>query len=719
MCRRGSHNPRLTLTKTHIFWSIRMKIPCAVETKTMILVNDDDKTSGGRNVEDVITEKQQPLPSSVSVTSLLADKEEEEEEETHCYDDIICSSSASILQSSCSLLDTECSESVITSSTSEFGKSSLLQKTDVILSSSPSSSSSSSSSFSSFTILRLKYLSVLLVIMLADGLQGTHLYVLYESYGFNVASLYALGFVTGAVTTPITGPLIDKFGRKRSAMLYCILEIGINLLEQYPFLSGLLVSRMVGGITTNLLSSVFETWLDTEYRNQRNNSRSNASSATATTNTTTTTTAIDDDNTTSSTSVISEWSKVTTYTDYDDDREVELEVEDTIAKNEYELIMRDSVVVSNLASIASGYLAHVLAEKNGPVGPFQGAVTCTGIALVTVSLLWTENYGVSSASFYDEKYEEIVEENDDNDGKFRQREHHSDEQMKAPSSKSIREYVMEAMTAFRSDSKILCIGIIQGLSAGSLQIFIFLWSPTLQKFASVSNINDADGQVSYFPFFGWAMDGSGEPAYGLIFGSFMAAGVTGGLCASYFRQAISLLFSPKNGSSSLQTVHIEAEGINIRPMALEFLVGVNYIISAILLFIPCILSTKSPESFSIALASFLAYEFLVGVTMPNEGVIRSIYLPSSGRATMMMVPRMIVNLAVSLGVLLTKYMASQSAFVAIAVLMGCTGCLQLSFMSHQEWTMIRRQSIQHARSLSITATKLVWPLEKSNKLKIT
>jgi len=703
-----------------------MKVPCAVEMKTMILVNDDvnnkilndtnDISSGGSNVDDVINEKQQPLPSSVSVASLLADKEEEEEVETHCYDDIVYSSSTSILQSSCSLLDTECSESVTTSSTSEFGKSSLLQKTDVIL----SSSLSSSSLFSSFTILRLKYLSVLLVIMLADGLQGTHLYVLYESYGFNVASLYALGFVTGAVTTPITGPLIDKFGRKRSAMLYCILEMGINLLEQYPFLSGLLVSRMVGGITTNLLSSVFETWLDTEFRNQRNNSRPNASTAAATnTTTTTTTTTINDDNITSSTSVISEWSKVTIYTDDDDedeDHEVEVEVEeDTIAKNEYELIMRDSVVVSNLASIASGYLAHVLAEKNGPVGPFQGAVTCTGIALVAVSLLWTENYGVSSAS----SYEKIVEENDDSDGKCREREHLSDEQMKPPSSKSIKEYVMEAMTAFRSDSKILSIGIIQGLSAGSLQIFIFLWSPTLQKFSSVSNINDVDGQVSSFPFFGWAMDGSGEPAYGLIFGSFMAAGVTGGLCAPYFRQAISILFSPKNGSSSLQTIRIEAEDINIRPMSLEFLVGVNYIISAILLLVPCILSTKSPESFSIALASFLTYEFLVGVTMPNEGVIRSIYLPSSGRATMMMVPRMIVNLAVSLGVLLTKYMASQSAFVAIAVLMGCTGCLQLSFMSHQEWTMIRRQSIQHARSLSITATKLVWPLEESNKLKIT
>ena len=496
---------------------------------------------------------------------------------------------------------------------------------------------------------------------------GTHLYVLYESYGFNVASLYALGFVTGAVTTPITGPLIDKFGRKRSAMLYCILEMGINLLEQYPFLSGLLVSRMVGGITTNLLSSVFETWLDTEFRNRRISSNSAAASS-ATTNTTTcttTTTTIDDDDTTTTTtasgSVTSEWSKGTIYTDGNDDdaeeQEQEDDDEDTIAKDEYELIMRDSVIVSNLASIASGYLAHLLAEKYGPVGPFQGAVTCTGVALVAVCLLWTENYGVSSvssaSSFY-EKNEEAEEEEDDNVN----RENGSYEQKQPPpSSKSIREYIVDAMATFRSDSKILTIGIIQGLSAGSLQIFIFLWSPTLQKFAS----SGVDGkQIAPFPICSWAMDGSGEPAYGLIFGAFMAAGVTGGLCAPYFRQAVSLLFSSpnnKNGPSALQTIHVEAEGITVRPLILEFLVGINYIIAAILLLIPCILPATSPESFSIALASFLTYEFLVGVTMPNEGVIRSIYLPSDGRATMMMVPRMVVNLAVSLGVLLTKCMA--------------------------------------------------------------
>ena len=131
-------------------------------------------------------------------------------------------------------------------------------------------------------------------IMLADGLQGkhiyiyffhskiyisnlcflsckiigTHLYVLYESYGYTVASLYCLGFVSGAITSPFIGPLVDKVGRRNSAIAYCVLEIGINMLEQYDILTGLIISRVVGGITTNLLFTVFESWLVTEHRNE-------------------------------------------------------------------------------------------------------------------------------------------------------------------------------------------------------------------------------------------------------------------------------------------------------------------------------------------------------------------------------------------------------------------------------------------------------------------
>merc|ERR1712238_434568 len=120
-----------------------------------------------------------------------------------------------------------------------------------------------------FTAFRLTYLIVHLAIMLADGLQGTHLYVLYEGYGYSVATLYSLGFLTGAFTSPFIGPLVDKMGRKKAAMLYCFLEMVINQIEQYPLFIGLIFSRVVGGITTNLLFSVFESWLLTEHRKRK------------------------------------------------------------------------------------------------------------------------------------------------------------------------------------------------------------------------------------------------------------------------------------------------------------------------------------------------------------------------------------------------------------------------------------------------------------------
>lgn len=183
-----------------------------------------------------------------------------------------------------------------------------------------------------FLRFRLHYLIVHIAIMLADGLQGTHLYVLYESYGYSVASLYSLGFLSGALTAPFTGPVVDYIGRKNSALLYCVLEIFINTLELYDNLGGLITSRMIGGITTNLLFTVFESWFITEHR-KRN-----------------------------------------------------------FSEHKLEVIMRDSVIASNLSAIASGCIAHVLAGEYGNVGPFKGAVVLTFVALLLVTT-WQENYG--------------------------------------------------------------------------------------------------------------------------------------------------------------------------------------------------------------------------------------------------------------------------------------------------------------------------------------
>mmetsp|Transcript_3275 Transcript_3275/g.8790 ORF Transcript_3275/g.8790 Transcript_3275/m.8790 type:complete len:639 (-) Transcript_3275:123-2039(-) len=459
----------------------------------------------------------------------------------------------------------------------------------------------------SFLTFRLSYLFVTLVVMLADGLQGTHLYVLYEGYGFSVASLYCLGFITGALTAPITGPLIDRFGRKKSALLYCALEVGINMLEQFPFLSGLIVSRVVGGITTNLLSTVFETWLDTEYRNRG------------------------------------------------------------FAKEDYETLMRDSVVVSNLAAIASGYLAHILAESFGNTGPFEGAVTCTAVAFAVIFFLWNENYG------------KLGQEEQDGD---------------KITNKSSLTQLKETLTFIRSDSRVLRVCVTQGLTLGSLHIFIFLWSPLLKEFATGCN-----GSM-------WGLDSQGEPAYGLIFGAYMAAGVLGGLCSPLVRKFVTFILSPLTKGSVPETVTVDDEE-PVRAMDIEFQGALCYFLCAILLLAPSLMPATGEYTFSIALFSFIAYEFSVGIYSPCEGVMRSIYIPPESRGSIMTVPSIIVNVAVALAVVSTEAISRQTALFVISLMMMTCGVLQLSLVSKKEWTSlfgridhVKRKSMSSLRSLS-------------------
>jgi MFS family permease len=127
-------------------------------------------------------------------------------------------------------------------------------------------SSDNKSLHSDFDKFKHSYLSVYLVIMLADWMQGTHMYTLYLSYNVNISALFLTGFLSGAIFAPFLGSLVDKFGRKRSCLVYCVLEIIINWLEHYSDFRTLLLGRVLGGISTNLLFSAFESWMATEHR---------------------------------------------------------------------------------------------------------------------------------------------------------------------------------------------------------------------------------------------------------------------------------------------------------------------------------------------------------------------------------------------------------------------------------------------------------------------
>ena len=183
-----------------------------------------------------------------------------------------------------------------------------------------------------FDSFRHQYMTVYAVIMLADWMQGTHMYTLYLSYGVNISALFLTGFLSGAVFAPFLGSAVDRFGRKRACIVYCILEIAINLMEHSTDFPTLLAGRVLGGISTNLLFSAFESWMTTEHRKR---------------------------------GFPEDW-LTRTYS--------------------------EASMVTGGTAVFAGIVAQVLEDWFGQIGPFQGAIGLTVLALLLV-LRWEENYG--------------------------------------------------------------------------------------------------------------------------------------------------------------------------------------------------------------------------------------------------------------------------------------------------------------------------------------
>lgn len=235
-----------------------------------------------------------------------------------------------------------------------------------------------------FDGFRRKYIMVYLVIMLADWMQGTHMYTLYLSYNVNVSALFITGFLSGAIFAPFLGSFVDKFGRKNSCIMYCVLEIIINTLEHSHDFGILLLGRVLGGISTNLLFSAFESWMTTEHRKR---------------------------------GFPEEWMSKT---------------------------YSDMSIGNGTTAILAGIVAQLLEDNLGHIGPFQGAIALTVLALVLV-LPWEENYG---------------EKDSDDDH-------------------SLYHQFKEGWGATLSNSHIWRIGMTQALSEGGMYTFVFMWVPTL------------------------------------------------------------------------------------------------------------------------------------------------------------------------------------------------------------------------------------------------
>lgn len=188
-----------------------------------------------------------------------------------------------------------------------------------------------------FRIFQLQYLVVYLLIMLADWLQGTNMYTLYDGYDMPIGTLFLTGFTSSAVFGTFIGLYADKYGRKLGCVVFCILEIIINTLEHYPNFALLMVGRVLGGISTSILFSAFESWMVTEHRARK-------------------------------------------YPD------AWLASTNALAS-----------VGNGIMAIVAGVLAQIAADAYGDIGPFRLAILLTAVALVLISM-WRENYGTECSS---------------------------------------------------------------------------------------------------------------------------------------------------------------------------------------------------------------------------------------------------------------------------------------------------------------------------------
>jgi len=113
-------------------------------------------------------------------------------------------------------------------------------------------------------VLLKNYLIVYLLATLGDWLQGPYVYALYDAYGYTQhdnAILFVAGFGSSMVFGSFIGGMADWGGRRRFVVLYGIIYASSCVTKHFKSFPALMLGRLLGGICTSLLFSIFEAWL--------------------------------------------------------------------------------------------------------------------------------------------------------------------------------------------------------------------------------------------------------------------------------------------------------------------------------------------------------------------------------------------------------------------------------------------------------------------------
>ncbi|KAH7182099.1 hypothetical protein DER46DRAFT_642006 [Fusarium sp. MPI-SDFR-AT-0072] len=117
-----------------------------------------------------------------------------------------------------------------------------------------------------------KFLWVYGLAMAAEWLQASYLYsCLKNTHKLSepvIATFFATGFVSAGISTLFIGSLTDKYSKKLMCQFYCVIYSASCLTMLTGNLVVLFAGRVIAGVCTTLLYSVFENWMTAEYKRQ-------------------------------------------------------------------------------------------------------------------------------------------------------------------------------------------------------------------------------------------------------------------------------------------------------------------------------------------------------------------------------------------------------------------------------------------------------------------
>lgn len=193
-----------------------------------------------------------------------------------------------------------------------------------------------------FKRFQTNYITVFLLMMGADWLQGPYVYALYKHYGYSmgeIGTLFIVGFASSMSFGTMVGSAADKYGRRKLCLLFGVLYAISCMTKHFSSYGVLMVGRFLGGISTSILFSSFEAWMVHEHK---------------------------------ASSYPEEW------------------LGDTFAT---------CTSGNGIVAIAAGVVASLVRDRWGPVAPFDASLICLILGTLLVAKYWSENTGDSSIDF--------------------------------------------------------------------------------------------------------------------------------------------------------------------------------------------------------------------------------------------------------------------------------------------------------------------------------